>query len=49
MAEQFCLSHSPVDIPDLLIGAVAVQNGYELYTDNKKHFRHLPGLRLWKS
>ena len=47
-AAEFCLSHSPIDIADLLIAAVAVLNGAELHTDNKKHFRHLPGLRLWE-
>lgn len=48
-AAEFCLSHSPIDIADLLIAAVAVLNGYELHTDNKKHFRHLPGLRIWQA
>lgn len=48
-AEQFCLSHSPVGIPDLLVGAFASINDLELHTYNKKHFRHLPGLRLWES
>lgn len=47
-AEQFCLSHSPIGIPDLLVGAFASINELELHTYNKKHFRHLPGLRLWE-
>lgn len=45
-AAEFCLSHSPIDIADLLIAAVAVLNGAVLHTGNKKHFGHLPGLRL---
>lgn len=48
-AEAFCLSHSPIGISDLLLGAFAVLNDLELHTYNKKHFRHLPGLRLWES
>lgn len=47
-AEQYCLSHAPIDIPDLTNGAIAVLEGLKLHTDNKKHFRHLPGLRLWE-
>lgn len=41
-AEQFCLSHAPIDIPDLTNGTIAVLGDFQLHTDNKKHFRHRP-------
>jgi tRNA(fMet)-specific endonuclease VapC len=34
-------------IPDLLIAATALANGLPLFTDNKKHFEHIPGIQLY--
>lgn len=34
-------------VADLLIGATALHFGFELYTDNKKHFRFIKGLRFY--
>ncbi len=35
-----------IEIRDLLIGAIALQNGYKLLTSNKDHFEGIEGLAL---
>lgn len=35
-----------IEIRDLLIGAIALQNGYRLLTNNKDHFEGIEGLAL---
>ncbi len=40
-----------VDDFDLLIGSTAITYGYTLVTNNEKHFKKIPGLKVvnWKS
>lgn len=35
-----------IEIRDLLIGAIALQNGYKLLTNNGGHFEGMEGLAL---
>ena len=35
-----------LDFKDLLIGALALEEGFALKTNNKKHFARIPGLTL---
>ena len=35
-----------IDMPDLLIGAIAIGNNLSLATLNKKHFQRIPNLHL---
>ena len=44
---QYSLSHN-LSIPDALIAATALANEIELYTLNKKDFKFIKGLRLFK-
>ncbi len=37
---------SLVDVRDLLIGTIALANGFSIKTNNKKHFSRIPGLAL---
>jgi predicted nucleic acid-binding protein len=46
--EQFKLSHN-LSIPDSIIGASAIVHQVSLYTYNKKDFKFLPGIQLYKS
>ena len=43
--KTFAVSHRP-GIPDMLIAATALYHDYRVYTNNKKHFRFVPGIRL---
>lgn len=38
-----------IRVPDLLIAATAIQLGVPLYTKNKKDFRNIPDLVLYKA
>lgn len=44
---DYALSHK-ISIPDALIAATAISNKFELYTLNKKDFRFIKGLELFK-
>lgn len=46
LMRDFRLSHS-LQIPDALIGAMAITYGLELYTYNLKDFRFMPGIKLY--
>lgn len=35
-----------IEIRDLLIAAIALQNGYKLLTNNREHFEWIEGLAL---
>ncbi len=35
-----------IDVRDLLIGTVALANGFSIKTKNKRHFSRIPGLAL---
>ncbi|RJQ19976.1 type II toxin-antitoxin system VapC family toxin [Candidatus Woesearchaeota archaeon] len=35
-----------LDFKDLLIGALAIEEGFALKTNNRKHFERIPGLTL---
>ncbi|MBI4146891.1 type II toxin-antitoxin system VapC family toxin [Candidatus Woesearchaeota archaeon] len=37
---------SLIDIKGLLIGAIALEEGFALKTNNKKHFSRIPGLEV---
>ena len=43
--ESYSLSHRP-GIPDMLIASVALYYNFPVYTNNKKHFRFIPEIRL---
>ncbi len=43
---SYRLSHD-LRIPDALIGAMAIVNGFDLYTYNRKDFRYMPNLSLY--
>ena len=43
--EQYTLSHS-MELADVLIGATAVIKQIPLVTGNKKHYKHLPGIKI---
>ena len=43
---QFRLSHT-LQIPDALIGGMALIYGLQLYTYNQKDFRFMPGINLY--
>lgn len=34
-------------LPDMIVAATAIEQGAVLMTDNRKHFRHIPGLELY--
>jgi hypothetical protein len=36
-------------IADTIIGLAAKQNGYKLYTDNKKDFMDIPGIKFYQT
>jgi predicted nucleic acid-binding protein len=46
--QELILTHRPRTrwIPDALIAATALENGLSLYTDNRKDFDFIEGLRL---
>ncbi len=44
---DFSLSHS-MGAMDALIAGTTVENGGALFTANKKHFEHIPGLKVKK-
>ncbi len=46
LMREFRLSHG-LQIPDSLIGAMAIANGLPLFTYNLKDFRFLPGIQLY--
>jgi tRNA(fMet)-specific endonuclease VapC len=43
--KTYAISHRP-GIPDMLIAANSLYFGHSVYTNNKKHFRFIPGIRL---
>ncbi len=43
--KTYAISHRP-GIPDMLIAATSLHYSYAVYTNNKKHFRFIPGIRL---
>ena len=43
--KTYAISHRP-GIPDMLIAATSLHYNYAVYTNNKKHFRFIPGIRL---
>jgi predicted nucleic acid-binding protein len=43
---QFRLNHT-LQIPDALIGGMAIAYNLELYTYNQKDFKFMPGIRLY--
>jgi predicted nucleic acid-binding protein len=43
---QLQKSGESVDIRDLLVGCIAREEGLSLLTNNVKHFRKIPGLRV---
>ena len=47
LVEQFALSHH-LDVADAFIAATALEQKIPLYTLNKKHFRYIPNLILYK-
>jgi len=42
------LAKQKLQIPDLLIAATALRFDLKLYTDNKKHYHFIGGLKLYK-
>jgi len=46
---DYCLSHQPVDIPDLVNAAIGALSGLPVHTYNKGDYRYLPGVTLWQS
>ncbi len=46
LAAQLEEKAQPLDFRDLLIGSIAVTEGYAIKTKNKKHFEKIPGLTL---
>jgi hypothetical protein len=46
LLRDFRLSHG-LQIPDALIGGMAIANGLPLYTYNQKDFRFLPDIQLY--
>lgn len=46
LMRDFRLSHG-LQIPDALIGGMAIANGLPLFTYNLKDFRFLPGIQLY--
>ena len=47
LMEQYSLSHK-LSIPDALIAATALSHSGSLFTLNRKDFRYIPGLTLYK-
>ncbi len=47
LIEKYSKSHN-LDIPDALIAATAIDNSMELYTLNKKDFKYISELTLYK-
>ncbi|MBT4286880.1 MAG: type II toxin-antitoxin system VapC family toxin [Deltaproteobacteria bacterium] len=45
--EQYALSHS-MELADALIGASAVIKQMPLFTENEKHYKHLPEIKIQK-
>lgn len=45
LMKKFCLSHG-LQILDALIAATALNSKFTLITDNVKHFKFIPGLKL---
>ena len=45
LMETYFLSHSLL-IPDSLIAATALENGFPLYTKNARHFQMIPSLKI---
>jgi len=45
---SYAFSHR-VGIPDALIAATAISQGLTLYTENKKDFDFIPGLKFYKA
>lgn len=45
LVEKYCLSHR-LQLPDAMIAATALVNGFDLATINKKDFRFIDGLTL---
>jgi predicted nucleic acid-binding protein len=43
--KTYAISHRP-GIPDMLIAATALHHRYTIYTQNKRHFRFIPGITL---
>ena len=43
--KTYAVSRRP-GIPDMLIAATVLYHGYRVYTNNKKHFRFVPGIKL---
>ena len=46
LMEKYRLSHG-LQIPDALIGAMAIRHKISLYTYNQKDFRYMPGIQLY--
>ena len=46
LLEQFRLSHN-LQIPNVLIGAMALISGIPLFTCNTKDFKFMPGIQLY--
>lgn len=44
---KFSKSHN-LDIPDSIIAATCLELGIELFTYNKKDFKYIPDLKLYK-
>jgi tRNA(fMet)-specific endonuclease VapC len=36
----------PIDVEDVLIGATALRKGFTVVTNNIKHFRQIPNLKV---
>jgi len=45
--KNYLLSHKP-GLPDSFIAASALENDLLLYTDNKKHFNFIKGIKFYK-
>jgi len=43
--KTYAISHRP-GIPDMLIAATALYHNHAVLTNNKRHFRFVPGIRL---
>ena len=38
----------PIPVSDLIVAAIAMENGHEVFTRDKRHFERIPGLRLYQ-
>ncbi len=45
LGRQFHRTHPGIDVPDLLVAALAIELGADLMTLNVKHYPMFPGLR----